>query len=298
MTAAGADAPAAADLMQWVTSAFPELTGLPCHILGSGFDSVALDVDDRLVFKFPRHEMARAALVREAAMLAIVRPAVALPVPNLVICERPQLFSRHDKIKGEHLLAADYAALPVAARDRLADDLARFFAALHALDPARMTAAGARPIKPWLEPRAILAGIEGRISSDLEAYAKRGIAAFEALPPDPLGETYGFFDGHGWNMALDHGRGRLNGVYDFADSGFGGLHQEFIYPAFVSPDLTARVIAAYETLTLRSIDRRRVHLLATMLRLSELAEFAASGEADAAVAAETLARWAALPEPE
>ena len=45
-----------------------------------------------------------------------------------------------------------------------------------------------------------------------------------AMPPDPLGTVYGFFDGHGWNMAFDHARGRLNGIFDFGDSGFGPLH--------------------------------------------------------------------------
>src|SRR5919106_64050 len=62
----------------------------------------------------------------------------------------------------------------------------------------------------------------------------------------PYGTTYGFFDGHGWNMAFDHTTNRLNGVYDFADSGFGPLHQEFIYTNLIARDLTARIVAEYE----------------------------------------------------
>src|SRR3546814_17924439 len=85
-------------------------------------------------------------------------------------------------------------------------------------------------------------------------YADRTVSAWRDLPPDPYGTTYGFFDGHGWNMAFDHVSNRLNGVYDFADSGFGALHQEFIYSNWISPDLTARTIAEYEAL--RSEERR------------------------------------------
>ncbi len=294
---ATSEEPTADALMQRVTAAFPDLAGLPCRILGSGFDSVALDVDDRLVFKFPRHAAAREALIREARLLAIVRPAVRLPVPALVLVDELQPFSRHEKIQGDHLLSADYAALPEPGKARLAADLAGFFAEIHALDPALMAQAGARPIKPWLAPDVILASLPAVLAPDLLDYAGDCLAQWRALPRDPLGETYGFFDGHGWNMAFDYSCGQLNGIYDFADSGFGGLHQEFIYPAFVAPDLTLRIIAEYEQLTERGIDRRRVHLLAAVLRLSELAEFAASGEGDVAAMADSVACWAALPQP-
>src|SRR5690606_20795878 len=108
----------------------------------------------------------------------------------------------------------------------------------------------------------------------LRAYAERTVAAWQRLPPDPYGTTYGFFDGHGWNMAFDHARNRLNGVYDFGDSGFGPLHQEFVYPNFVAPDLTARIASEYEALTGRALARRRIDLLSGVLRLSELAELA------------------------
>ena len=112
------------------------------------------------------------------------------------------------------------------------------------------------------------------LEEELRDIAASTIDAYEALGPDPHGETYGFFDGHGWNMAFDHQRGRLNGIYDFADSGFGPLHQEFIYSNLVSPDLTERIITAYERETGRRIDRRRVSILSGMHRLTELAELA------------------------
>jgi Ser/Thr protein kinase RdoA (MazF antagonist) len=105
-------------------------------------------------------------------------------------------------------------------------------------------------------------------------FAVRTVDDFDALPPDPHGTTYGFFDGHGWNMAFDHAQGRLNGVYDFADSGLGPLHQDFIYSNFISPDLTGRIVTAYEALTGRRLDRRRITVLTGFHRLSELAALA------------------------
>jgi len=257
-----------------IVAVFPDLASGAFTPQTRGWDSVAIDVDDRLIFKFPRHEVARAGLVREAALLSLIRPAVTLLTPNIAIHEGPPLFSRHDKLRGGYLEHSLYAELSHLARDRLAHDLALFYAELHALPAAALRAAGADPIKPWLEPDAILRRIWPVLNAPLRTYAERTIAAWRALPPDPYGFCFGYFDGHGWNMAFDPAAQRLNGVYDFGDSGFGALQQEFIYSDMIAPDLTARIIARYETLTGRLLDRERIALLFAALRLTELAESA------------------------
>ncbi|HWF77609.1 MAG TPA: aminoglycoside phosphotransferase family protein [Caulobacteraceae bacterium] len=266
-----------------IVRVFPDLASGVFTAQPRGWDSFAIDVDGSLIFKFPRNDAARRRLATEAALLAIVRPGVALPTPEMSLHDGtpyggPPLFSRHAKLDGEHLEPAAYAALPEADRDRLAEDLARFYAELHALPDARLAAAGAGPIQPWLAPGDILERAWPVLDAPLRRYAERTVAAWRALPPDPFGETYGFFDGHGWNMAFDREAGRLNGVYDFGDSGFGQLQQEFIYANMISPDLAGRIIRRYATLTGRALDAERIALLYQTLRLSELAELAGDPE--------------------
>lgn len=261
-----------------IVQVFPDLARSRFRLAMAGWDSIAVDVDDRLIFKFPRHEAGEKGLLKEARLLSTIRPAVSLPVPDLRIHSGPPLFSMHEKLPGEHLLSADYEKLPRVARDRLGGRLGRFYAELHAIDRRRLIEAGAAPIKAWLSPSEISAKALPLLEEELRDIAASTIDAYEALGPDPHGETYGFFDGHGWNMAFDHQRGRLNGIYDFADSGFGPLHQEFIYSNLVSPDLTERIITAYERETGRRIDRRRVSILSGMHRLTELAELAEDPE--------------------
>jgi len=154
-----------------------------------------------------------------------------------------------------------------------------------------MEAAGAGPIRPWLQPEDILRRVWPVLPSSLRLYADRTIAAWQQLAADPYGTTYGFFDGHGWNMAFDHTSNRLNGVYDFADSGFGPLQQEFIYSNWIAQDLTARIAAEYEVLTGVALDRQRIDLLSGVLRLSELAEFADDAD-HAAAMVRNVADWA------
>lgn len=274
-----------------IIDAFPEHESASFTLLTAGWDSFAVDVDDRLIFKFPRHAEAERRLKTEAGLLAIIRPAVTMQVPDLALHPGPPLFSLHTKLRGEHLLTEQYERLHIDARQCLAVEMARFFAEIHSLNPRKMQAAGAGPIGSWLPPDEILRQAWSLLPPDLHRYAERTVAAWEQMQPDPHGTTYGYFDGHGWNMAFDHAAGRLNGIYDFADSGFGPLHQEFIHPNWISPDLTERIIAEYLTVTGRTLDRGRIALISGVLRLSELGGFA-NDPPRAAKAVRTVAEWA------
>jgi len=258
------------ELREAIIASFPELRSCRFSLHTIGWDSFAVDVDDRLIFKFPRHAEAERRLRAEAGILAAVRPAVTMPLPKLQLFEGPPFFSQHVKLKGEHLLAAQYEKLPCKARERLAADVALFFAELHALDDAMMTAAGAGPIGSWLPPDDILREAWPLLPPELRGYAERTIKVWQDLDADPHGKPYGHFDSHGWNMAFDHSEQRLNGIYDFGDSGFGDLHKEFIHPSWIAPDFVERLAMEYERLTGRVIDLRRVKLICGVLRLSEL----------------------------
>lgn len=260
-----------AALQAIIAGQFPELAGGSFQLLAEGWDSVAVDVDDHLIFKFPRHEHGEKALRREVAILDVVRSAVSMRVPSLLLLETPVTFSRHDKIPGEHLLSAQYGVLDEAARQALGEALGVFYAQLHRIDPAHARAAGALPVETWLDAEEILRRIAPVLPEDLQAFAHATMAGWRDLPPDPHGMIYGFFDGHGWNMAFDHEACCLNGVYDFADSGIGPLHQEFLYSSMISDDLTGRIISVYERESGRRIDRERVDLLTATHRLWELA---------------------------
>ena len=264
----------ASEFRSLIISVFPHLTGAVFRLAARGWDSIAIDVDDTLIFKFPRNLTAERALQKEAALLDVIRPSLSMAIPDMRIHDGPPVFSSHTKIEGEHLIAEDYDALRGSDRQRLAEDPARFYAELHVLDADRMRTAGAAAILPWQSPEAVRAKALPLLPPDITSFARAVVSDFEALSPDPYGNIYGFFGGHGWNMAFDHAQRRLNGIYDFADSGFGPLHQEFIYSNFISPDLTARIVSAYEILTGRRLDRRRIAILTGFHRLSELAEFA------------------------
>ena len=250
---------------------YPSLAGSTFSVAGKGWHSLAIDVDDRLIFKFPAGEEAEAALRREAALLAVVRPAVDIPVPDMVIHDGPRPFSMHVKLRGGIMPAERYMMLGEAARQQLGEALGLFFAQMHAIDREMMRAAGALPVELSRTDDAALAFAWPQLPEHAVRLARLALADYRALPPDPLGEVYAFIDAHGWNMAYDEAADRLAGMSDFADSGFASPHREFVQTSLISPDLTLRAISAYESASRRLIDRRRVFLLTAAHRLSEFA---------------------------
>jgi hypothetical protein len=283
-----------ASLREVIRTVFPALEASRFSLLTEGFDSVAVDVDDRLIFKFPRSAAAERRLRMEARLLEAVRSAVTLPVPVVTLHEGPPLFSCHEKLKGEHLLPTDYEKLPDAARCQLDADMTGFFAELHVLDQQTMKEASAWPVEEWLPPNEILRQAWPLLPAELRPYAERTVTAYAQLPPDPLGTVYGFFDGHGWNMAFDHAAQRINGIYDFGDSGFGPLHREFVQPSLIGRDCARRIMDEYETLTGRRLDCERVAIMSGVLRISELGGFA-SDPPRIPAARDAVAEWAADP---
>ena len=257
-------------MLATVTRHFPELAGAGHRARSSGWDCVALEVAG-WTFKFPRNAAAAQSLRREARFLTLIRRAARLAVPDLELVEGAALFSRHRTLIGDHLSTEGYVRLDEAARDRLARDVAGFLADVHAIGAARGRTEGAVPVEAWPPPGEVAARLAGLLTTDEVALARDVLDQAAALPPDPLGEVFGQFDGHGWNMAFDHVAGRLNGVYDFGDAGIGALHRDFIYAGFVSYDLTRRILPIYGAETGLRVDARRIAILTGWHRLWELA---------------------------
>ena len=247
----------------------PDLADLPLVLHTRGWDSNAVEAGDT-IFKFPKHPDAPPRLRREAKFLELIAPRVPLAVPRMKLHEAPTLFSEHRMISGTIIETAGYDALSNVQKQAMAEALAGFYAALHAIPVVEAVAAGAEPKPEWPDAAAVLPVLRDRLPATVHEFAKRAFAAYLELPAEA--QIFGYFDGHGWNMAFDNERGVLKGVYDFADAAIGPLTREFTYSSLTSTDLTERLITAYERLTNKAVDRRAVAIRMSVQNFSELAD--------------------------
>src|SRR5262245_5345154 len=107
-----------------IRASFPTLTLDSVRHNPDGLVNDVIIVTDELVFRFPKGEAARAALVREAKALDLVRRYVAMPAPR---------FERHEDdfvmyrlIPGEPLYRHTLLRQDQRIQEQIADSLATF----------------------------------------------------------------------------------------------------------------------------------------------------------------------------
>ncbi|HZY50974.1 MAG TPA: aminoglycoside phosphotransferase family protein [Devosia sp.] len=252
-----------------IAASHPELSDRPAILHTRGWDSDAVEVGGT-IFKFPKRPEAVERLRREVRFLALIRPRVRLTVPDMVLRETPRVFSEHRMIPGTIIETAGYDALSEAQKQAMGETLGQFYAELHAIPVADAIAIGAEPKPEWPGADKVLPILRERLPAAMRDYARKAFAAYAELPTED--QVFGYFDGHGWNMAFDHQSGVLNGVYDFADAAIGPRSREFTYSNLTSGDLTERIVSVYARLTGHAIDLRAVAIRTAVQGLSELAE--------------------------
>ncbi|GAB5374575.1 MAG: aminoglycoside phosphotransferase family protein [Acuticoccus sp.] len=275
-TECGANAAIATTHREAILAVRPDLGDVPMVVHDDGWDCLAVEAGASL-FKFPLHPAAEWRLRREPRALALIGPRVRLAVPQMRLHERPVLMSEHTLIAGEAVDPARYARLDASERERLAHDLAAFYAEIHAIVPEAVAAADCDALRPFPPGVVLLDTLRGRIAPALYAEAEAIATAHDAAGPDMA--VFGHFDTHGWNMAYDGAAGRLRGLFDFAGCGVGPLHRDLSYTMFVAPDLTRRIVAGYRTLTGRPVDLGRVFGAHGFLRVIELCAALDEGKA-------------------
>lgn len=256
----------------------PSLAGSPVHVIETGWDCLVIDAG-RLIFKFPRDDTALARLRTEALSLRFAAAYSCVPIPDLNLVEDPQLareggpalFSVHETIVGSSLEPADYAAMGLAERERIAGEIAATMVAFHRADPAAAREYGVPSAPVWPSVSALRTAADTYCDGQIAALAHAVLCQWQASGEDHI--VFGHFDTHGWNMALSED-GTLAGLFDFGHAGVGPLHRDLSYPAFVGADFACRVAAQYATASGRAVDVQKILNTHAVLRLVELYEAA------------------------
>jgi len=120
--------------LQLIKEQFPELAAKTIRLLGAGWDNTAFVIDEELIFRFPRREIALPLLEAEWCALPKLAPRLPVPIPipqwkGSPTANFPWPFIGYRMIPG---FTACYANLPEEERAALAQPIARFLAVLHA----------------------------------------------------------------------------------------------------------------------------------------------------------------------
>jgi aminoglycoside phosphotransferase (APT) family kinase protein len=124
-----------------IDAQFPELAPASVRYLGEGYDSVAFDVNEHWVFRFPKHGDAETLLAVELAIVPALAGRLPIAIPDFRFLGQPatvypRSFAGYRKLPGIPGILFDPSLLPLT---RIASQLGRFLACLHTVpldDPA------------------------------------------------------------------------------------------------------------------------------------------------------------------
>ena len=234
----------------WKTIAWESsLTVRSAVPIGEGWTATAWRVNDELVFKFPKKAWVWGDLDRELALLPYAKPRLPLPVPEYVHTMRKSAAAPHGYVVYRHLpgRAVDPSALSPAERTSLAQTLARFLRALHAIDPA--------PVASVL-PRDDEHAVATQYQRDAERMVAPRLSAAERkrlsrLFADHLNDERNF-DGRSVivhaDLSVDHilqVGNRVSGIIDWGDVSIGDPDYDFNYLYEELGEQFVREMAAY-----------------------------------------------------
>lgn len=101
----------------------------------SGWDFIAIILDNKLVFRFPRHkgEYGPKDLAQEAEFLKHMKKKLPLPIPQYNYIAKNAAFVGYDIVPGREFSIYQYRRLNPAQKQKAARDLAEFLSALHGI---------------------------------------------------------------------------------------------------------------------------------------------------------------------
>jgi aminoglycoside phosphotransferase (APT) family kinase protein len=246
-------------IAEGLVRAFPDLgVVVPIRLLGSGFDSVAVEVSGGRVFRVARNQPAAAGQARELRLLPELRPHVPVPIPDpgwyADACPHfPFGVIGYPKIEGTALSPALLAQGDLAA---IAGGLAAFLAALHRFRPERAEALGVPgPSARRAQIEALRDGELPLLRQLLTADEYRTVSDWwDAFLTDPALRAYRPCLLHGdlWyeNILVDGAARSVAGVLDFGDAAVGDPAQDFASLLHLGERFTRHVLAAYVELGL------------------------------------------------
>lgn len=183
-----------------ISSQFPPFANATIERFGTGWDNVAYLVDKQIVFRFPQRAVAAPLIEREIVYLPLIAPHLDISTTSpryegKPTADYPWSFAGYARLAGA---TACSQTISLDERAALAEDLANFLRALHAIDATHFS--------PPLPPDAI-----GKLDP-------QRLGVDEEPPSGPHCVVHGDLYARHLILGDDH---RLTGVIDWGDVHYG-----------------------------------------------------------------------------
>ncbi|MCY4030225.1 MAG: aminoglycoside phosphotransferase family protein [Acidobacteria bacterium] len=227
---------------------FPDVTWTSHRYLTHGWDHAVLILDEALVFRAPKTEAYRHALANEARLLRYLQPTVDVGIPDYVYESADGSFAGYPLLAGRELDVATFGRLSDTERERLAEQLATFLAAVHETPKSVARECGVSEQDPQKDHDDLVRDVETLVLPRLAPHEVRVVVAFLAelaadLPSTPP-TCFVHGDLSGAHILWDAENRQVN-VIDFSDGSIGDPALDFDGLMGYGRDFAGRVLERY-----------------------------------------------------
>jgi aminoglycoside 2''-phosphotransferase len=220
-----------------IAACFPELPIRSCEYVSQGWDSVAVVVNNELIFRFPLRPVAEPQYLKEARLLDALAGRVSLPLPRFTYLGDGRPPPEHVLVGYPMLMGAQLrcAMLPALDAPKLAGRLGGFIGELHSFPVEQAVGFGLprEDAASWrASGREQYDRIRARVFPLLEGAERERIAArWEAFLGDDA--NFGFApavlhaDLTGDHILIDTTTGEIAGIIDWGDATVGDPAYDF-----------------------------------------------------------------------
>jgi len=259
------------DCRSVVRAVFPELRVERVRFLAEGWDSCVFEIEDGVVFRFPKRKAVDQTLQTEIRLLPELAPLLPIPIPKFMyvsgpVGNHPWHAVGYQKLIGEPL--HDIPLTPEIVAE-IAPQLAAFLKALHEFPVGRAQALDVPMFSPeqWLDRhKQLVTSAHGIIRDQVDARTAGHFEAFwEKVFADPSSTRYTPTLIHG-DLSAEHvliADRQVTGVIDFGDAMVADLALDFA--GFTNPVAWA-ILGHYDRRRRQGLwNRRRAYVHAVPL---------------------------------
>lgn len=213
---------------------FPNFSISSLRKIGEGDNSVAFSVNNKYVFRFPKHYDAKLQMQREIITLPIIRLAVNLSIPNFEFISPDKSFVGYQAINGVPLTSEIYTSLTATIQDDARQSIAEFLSQLHHIDLFSINNCGLEKMDLKKDYAETFAQAKDIIYPNVST-AKRQVISDLFLSYLGNPENFAFSpslihnDFSKDHILFDIVKQQITGIIDFGDIALGDPDYDFMY---------------------------------------------------------------------
>lgn len=217
---------------------FPKLSVSELFFAGAGDDCDAFCVNRTLIFKFPRHPLASCALQKEAAILQYCEGRLPVAVPRVLFfsgeenaADYPYCLLGEERMQGRFLSPAIYRQFSAKEQENLAEQIAAFLTALHALPiPQTLCALQNDEQERRKQAEALMQQWLERVPEpERRVFMEQAVGLRKKRETADKTQVLIHGDFSCNHILLDEQRANMRGVIDFADAAAKERAYDFVY---------------------------------------------------------------------